>query len=175
MFDEFLDHEAVRLPVVAFVFEFEEFGERIWILDFLVGFAVEILFAFEEAVDAVGVEPVLALESVDFDDAFDVFALVAVHGLFVFVGTPWCVVVLDFVLLRPRTRVGEMVFARCKVTADFLDDHFALVLLLRVALDEAVWLFLLAEQFDPQLLPVEHFVAVRTQFQQLLAVEVQRG
>lgn len=47
LFDEFLDHEAVRYTVVAFVFEFEEFGERIWILDFLVGFAVEILFAFE--------------------------------------------------------------------------------------------------------------------------------
>lgn len=47
MFNEFFDNEAIRCCCVAFVFKFEEFGERIGILNFLIGFAVKLFLAFK--------------------------------------------------------------------------------------------------------------------------------
>lgn len=73
------------------------------------------------------------------------FALITVHSFFVFVGTPWRLVLFDFVLVWPRASVGEMVLASCELTADFFNDHFALVLVLSVALYETIGLFIFAE------------------------------
>lgn len=102
-------------------------------------------------------------------------AFVSVHRFFVLFSAAWRVVVLHFVLIGTTDCVDQVVFPSRLVTGNLPDDDLALVFVVSVPLDQAVWLFLLAEELDFQLLVVHDFVAVGTQLEQFLAVEVQGG
>jgi len=132
-FHELFHNEVEFLFGVIFGVNEVVYGVRGFL--FFVGDSEQIFFSFQKTVDAVGVKPVLPPEAVDLHDLLDVLTLVFVDGFLLLVGPARRLVLLEHVEEGLADFIYEVVFAVAELARDGSGHHFALVVLVGVALD----------------------------------------